>query len=119
MNIQSISSAASYRLEEYTDDAAGAIVRMVPVSSDGASDPMRVERFTGKTFMQTDGGPIEMRFAIDAHTLTEAFEKWGAALRAHMSAINEVTQAERIRASIIDSHPASPMQARQMKKLKP
>jgi hypothetical protein len=108
MNILGIDKSSAYRTEDFTDDKAGAIVRLVPVTADGTQDPSRLERFIGKTNMQTNHGQVEIRFEIRAMSLEDAFDKWKDALQAQIDEMN----SQATRARIVNGAVLSPSQAK-------
>ena len=114
MNIHPIDANASYRVEEYTDDKAGAILRMVPITDEGVQDPLRTERFTGKTFLGTANGPAEVRFPLEASSLKEAFALWPAALQHVLDEMESKAVSQRI----INGAKLSPSEARALKRQK-
>src|SRR5262245_45835911 len=70
-----------YREDVFTDHRIGSIRRLVPVKSDGAPDPGRPTLFTGQTQLLTAGGMLPLTFEIQAATLEEAVQKFGAAAK--------------------------------------
>lgn len=104
-----INPDACFRLEEYTDNRVGSLIRMVPVMSDGVQDPMRLEQFIGKTNLQTNRGPIEVRFQIaGARTITEAFDLWLGALEDQMDQMESASRKNQI----VNGAVLSPSEAR-------
>ena len=108
MDIQGISLTASYEQREYTDDKAGAILRFIPVDTDGVRDPARTEFFKGRTFMQTNRGPVEIRFEIKADTLSQAFREWKNALQDELKDLENAQVKQRI----LNGAQLSPSEAR-------
>lgn len=68
-----------YREEVYTDLKAGTIKRLIPVTADGLPDPKRDAIFVGQATVLTPLGSLPLSFEIEAKTLREAIEKYGAA----------------------------------------
>jgi hypothetical protein len=68
-----------YREEVFSDRHVGSIRRLVPVRPDGSDDTSRKILFEGQTTLLTPGGPLPLRFEIDADTLSDALERFGAA----------------------------------------
>ena len=68
-----------YREETFTDRRVGSIRRLVPVGHDGADDPARPVVFEGQTTLLTPGGRLPLRFPVEADTLAQALERFGAA----------------------------------------
>jgi hypothetical protein len=97
-NIKPLDASCAYRVDRYTDIQAGEILRHVPVTIDGIQDPMRTEVFIGKTTMQTNRGPMELTFEIEARTLQEAFAVWAQSLEAKL----EQMQSEATKARILN-----------------
>ncbi len=68
-----------YREEIYTDLQAGTIKRMIPVTTEGLTDSSRKELYLGQATVLTPVGSIPLSFEIEAGSLSEAVEKYGAA----------------------------------------
>ncbi len=68
-----------YREDAYTDRRIGVIRQLTPVTIDGTPDPSRPVVFTGQAQIMTAAGVLPISFEIDARTLAEAVEKFGAA----------------------------------------
>lgn len=71
-----------YREETFTDQRAGTIRRLSPVTADGAPDAHRKELYIGQAQMLTPMGAIPLAFEIDADSLDEAITKFGEAAQA-------------------------------------
>jgi hypothetical protein len=67
-----------YREEVFTDRRIGTIRRFTPTRSDGSPDPSRPVLFAGQTQLLTAGGMLPLTFEIEAATLEEALQKFGA-----------------------------------------
>jgi hypothetical protein len=70
---------ALYREDVYTDRRVGSVRRLTPVGHDGAPDPGRQVLFEGQTTLLTSAGPLPLRFEIEAESLAQALERFGAA----------------------------------------
>jgi hypothetical protein len=67
-----------YREEIFTDRRVGTIRRFMPTKRDGSADPGRPVIFAGQTQLVTAGGVLPLTFEIQAGTLEEALQKFGA-----------------------------------------
>ena len=67
-----------YREEMFTDRKMGAIRVLTPVKSDGAPDATRKVLYVGETQLLTPGGLLPLAFEIEARSLSEAVEGFGA-----------------------------------------
>ncbi len=91
-----------YREEIYTDAKLGTLRVMVPVKSDGSPDASRQTLFTGEARLITQMGPLPISFEIDASTLAEAVQKYGAAAKAGVEqAMRELQELRRQASSSI------------------
>lgn len=72
-------ASALYLEEVYTDRRVGTLQRLTPVLADGQPDPARPVLYVGQTQLMTRMGPLPLSFEIDAQSLGEAAEKFGAA----------------------------------------
>jgi hypothetical protein len=70
-----------YREEVFTDRQIGTIRRLTPTRSNGSPDPSRPVLFAGQTQLLTAGGMLPLTFDIEARTLEEAVQKFGAAAK--------------------------------------
>src|SRR5579862_5202626 len=87
---------ALYREDMYTDRRAGTIRRLSPVDADGAPDGTRPVLFAGQTQLLTPGGVLPLSFDIDAKSLSEAVERFPAAVHAALEqAIEEAREYRR------------------------
>jgi hypothetical protein len=68
-----------YREEVYTDRKIGTIRVLTPVTSAGATDLGRPLLYVGETQLLTPGGLLPLSFEIDATSLADAIDKFGAA----------------------------------------
>ncbi|MDQ1330664.1 MAG: hypothetical protein QG578_929 [Thermodesulfobacteriota bacterium] len=69
-----------YLEESFTDLKAGSIRRLTPVLPDGAPDMKRKVFFMAQTQLMTQGGLIPIQCEIEAQTLSEAMDKFPAAV---------------------------------------
>jgi hypothetical protein len=67
-----------HREEVYTDRRIGTIRVLTPVTSAGAPDLGRPILYVGETQLLTPGGLLPLSFEIDATSLADALEKFGA-----------------------------------------
>lgn len=97
-----IDASSLYREEVFTDRRAGTLRRMLPVLADGSPDTARPVLWLGQTQLMTPGGVLPLGFEIEAATLTEAIDKFPAAVRQALEdAIEEAQQMRREAASRI------------------
>lgn len=68
-----------YREEIYTDLQAGTIKRLIPVTTEGMTDPTRREIFLGQATILTPVGSLPLSFEIEAANLREAVERYAEA----------------------------------------
>ena len=95
-------AANLYREEIYTDRRVGTIRVMVPVSTDGSADPSRKTVYAGEAQMMTNMGPLPLSFEIEASSLPEAVEKYGATAKASVEkTVREIQEMRRQAASSI------------------
>lgn len=87
---------ALYREDIYTDRKAGTIRRLSPVTAEGAADPSRPVLYSGQTQLLTPGGVLPLSFDIEATSLSEAAERFPAAVHAALEqAIEEAREFRR------------------------
>ena len=72
---------ALYREEIFTDRKVGTIRRLVPVKSDGNTDPGRKALYMGEAQILTAAGPLPINFDIPADSLNDAVAKFGDAAK--------------------------------------
>jgi len=85
-----------YREEVFTDRKAGTLRRLIPVTAEGATDPLRAVIYSGQTQLLTPGGVLPLAFEIDATTLDEALTRFPAAVHAALEqAIEEAREYRR------------------------
>jgi len=91
-----------YREETFTDRRVGTVRRLTPVTAAGAPDAARKVVYLGQTQLLTPMGALPLTFEIDAGSLEEAIEKFGAsAQRAAEQTIDELRELRREAASSI------------------
>ena len=69
-----------YLEESFTDLKAGSIRRLTPVLPDGLPDKKRKIFFMAQTQLMTQAGLLPIQCEIEAQTLSEAMEKFPAAV---------------------------------------
>jgi len=69
-----------YLEESFTDLKAGSIRRLTPVLPDGLPDKKRKIFFMAQTQLMTQAGLLPIQCEIEAQTLSEAIEKFPAAV---------------------------------------
>jgi hypothetical protein len=67
-----------YLEEVITDRRIGTLRRLMPVTRDGEPDATRPVAYVGETQILTPAGSIPIAFEIDAQSLEEAAERFGA-----------------------------------------
>lgn len=71
-----------YHEEVFTDRSVGTIQRLTPVTRDGGPDQTRPVIYSGQTQVLTPLGTLPISFDLEAKSLGEAAEKFGAAAKA-------------------------------------
>ncbi len=95
-------ASALYREETITDRRVGTIRMMTPITPDGSVDDKRPVLFVGEAQMLTSVGPLPISFDIEAATLADAVEKYGAAAKDGFErAVRELQDLRRQQASSI------------------
>jgi hypothetical protein len=95
-------ASALYREEIVTDRRVGTIRMMTPIGVDGRVDEKRPMLFVGEAQMLTSVGPLPISFEIEAATLAEAVQKYGAAAKDGFErAVRELQDMRRQQASSI------------------
>ena len=69
-----------YREESFSDMKVASIRRLTPVLADGSDDTGRPTLFIGETTLMSQRGPLPVQAPIEAENLSEAFEKFPAAI---------------------------------------
>jgi hypothetical protein len=89
-----------YLEEVFTDRRIGMIRRFTPTKTDGSPDPSRPVLFAGQTQLLTAGGVLPLTFEIEAGTLEEALERFGATAKVALDeAVHELQELRRQAAS--------------------
>ena len=73
-----LDAATLYLEEVFTDRRVGTIRRMTPVDGDGAPDPARKVLYVGETQVMSTVGALPIVFEIDATSVGDAADKFGA-----------------------------------------
>lgn len=95
-------ATALYREEVVTDRRVGTIRMMTPITAEGRDDDKRDKLFVGEAQMLTSVGPLPISFDIEAKTLAEAVNKYGAAAKEGFErAVRELQDLRRQQASSI------------------
>jgi hypothetical protein len=71
-------AASLYREEIITDRKVGTIRMLSPIKSDGTADAARSVVYVGEAQIYTNMGPLPISFEIEAASVGEAAEKFGA-----------------------------------------
>ncbi len=101
LRVNDLNMEGLYTITEYTDNIAGNILLFTPIvfsenqSNDSnlpennwpAIDTSRPPIYIGKTMLQTNRGPLEIRFPLEAKTLREAFYLFGSACKQRIDEI--------------------------------
>jgi len=91
-----------YREEIITDRKMGTLRVMTPVTSAGAPDTARSTVYVGEAQIMTGAGPLPINFEIEAKTLTEAVENFGASAKEAIErTVRELQEMRRQAASSI------------------
>lgn len=80
-----MNAAELYREETFTDRRVGTLQRLTPVKADGETDTSRSVLYVGQTQVLTPAGALPLSFEIDASSLDEAVERFGANAEAALS----------------------------------
>lgn len=95
-------ASALYREDIITDRKVGTIRMMTPITAEGRVDDKRPVLFIGEAQMLTSVGPLPISFDIEAKTLAEAVDKYGAAAKDGFErAVRELQDLRRQQASSI------------------
>lgn len=84
-----------YREETVTDLRAATIRHLIPIDAAGAVDSARSELFVGSTQIMSPQGPVPIQAEIPASSLSEAMDKFPAAMQQAVQDL--VKQAEEYR----------------------
>jgi hypothetical protein len=91
-----------YREETFTDNTVGTLRRLTPVTADGEVDGSRAVQYVGSTQVMTTAGPLPLSFEIEASSLSEAADAFGAAAHdAFEKTMEELREYQRQQASSI------------------
>ncbi|MBI2313649.1 MAG: hypothetical protein HYU77_14210 [Betaproteobacteria bacterium] len=102
MTEAAMDAANLYREEIVTDRRVGTIRVLVPVKSDGSTDPARKTLYVGDAQVYTNVGPLPLSFEINANSLAEAVTNYAAAAKiAFDRALRELEDMRRQAASSI------------------
>ena len=97
-----IDPASLYLEEIFTDRRIGTIRRMTPVTKEGVRDNARPILYAGETQVLTPAGALPIAFEIQAGSLEDAAEKFGAlAKEAIERTVKELQELRRQAASSI------------------
>lgn len=81
-----------YREESFTDLRAANIKRLTPIDRNGEVETSRASQYTGDTTLMTQMGPIPVQFALEADSLSEAFEKFPQGVQEAIAQLQERAQ---------------------------
>lgn len=70
-----------FQEEVFTDRNVGTIQRLTPITCDGGPDQTRAVIYSGQTQILTPLGTLPISFDIEANSIREAAEKFGAAAK--------------------------------------
>jgi hypothetical protein len=91
-----------YLEDSFSDQRAGHIRRLQPVTAEGAPDPNRSTRYIGSTQIMTPAGPLPLSFELAADSVGEAARQFaGAAEKAIEEAMEELKRLQREQQSSI------------------
>ena len=91
-----------YREETFTDLKVATLQRLTPIKPDGSSDPSRETLFVGQTQLLSQAGPVPVHCPIEAASLSEAMEKFPAAVKQAVERlVEEAREIQRQEASRI------------------
>ena len=87
---------ALYREEVFTDHQTGSLRRLAPVQADGSADAVRKTIYIGEAQLLTSAGALPLSFEIEAQSLGEAAQKYGAGVKqAYEQALEEFQEMRR------------------------
>ena len=91
-----------YREETFTDLKVATLQRLTPIKPDGSADPSRETLFVGQTQLLSQAGPVPVHCPIEAASLSEAMEKFPAAVKQAVERlVEEAREIQRQEASRI------------------
>lgn len=92
----SMNPDALYLEDSFSDQRAGQIRRLQPITRDGQPDPSRSTRYVGSTQIMTPAGPLPLSFELEAGSIGEAAEQFAvAAEQAIEEAMEELKRLQR------------------------
>jgi hypothetical protein len=98
----SMDKANLYREEVYTDQKAGTLRKMIPVTDGGEVDSTRQSYFVGETQVMTPMGALPVTFELQTESLAEAVEQYGSkAQEALKETLEKLRELQRQQASSI------------------
>jgi hypothetical protein len=87
---------ALFKEEVFTDHQTGSLRRLTPVKADGSPDTVRKTVYIGEAQLLTSAGALPLSFEIDAQSLGEAAQKYGAGVKlAYEQALEEFQELRR------------------------
>ena len=93
-------AADLFREDLYTDRRVGTIRVLTPITPDGTADPVRRVSYLGQAQIMTNAGMLPISFEIDAVSLREAVQKFGAAAKVALEeTVRELKEIRRQSAS--------------------
>lgn len=96
-HISPLSAANLYRVERYTDLAAGEIICNIPITPDAVEDPIRLRQYLGTTNVAlSNGQTLTVTFPLSARNLSEALETWAGALNMAIEEVKSNATRQRI-----------------------
>ena len=91
-----------YREEIYTDRKVGTLRVLVPVKTDGSTDPARPKVYQGEAQLMTNMGPLPISFDIEATDLASAVANYAEATKSGVErAMRELQELRRQASSSI------------------
>lgn len=98
----SMNPAELFREDVFTDQKIGTIRRLTPVTPEGDTDTSRELLYLGATQAMSPMGAIPINFELDANSIGEAAEQFGAAAEAALErTMKELEELRRQQASSI------------------
>ena len=96
----SMDVAELYREDLITDRRVGTLRVLTPIKADGSTDPARQVSYVGQAQIMTNAGMLPISFEIEAATLAEAVQKFGAAAKVALEdTVRELQEIRRQAAS--------------------
>ena len=98
----SLDASQLFREETVTDGRAGTLRCLYPILADGSPDPARAVLFQGQAQVMTPMGVLPIHFEIEAGSLAEAVQRFGAAAEQGLEdTLKELQEMRRQQASSI------------------